>query len=86
MILIPFFLLLPLTILARKFLCLDDEDGHGGDVHGGGHQDVQPTDTEGDLSGAVPGGDVPGGSAPGGDHDELVVLCEQSKTTVGKLL
>ena len=35
MILIPFSLLFPLIILARKFLYLDDEDGHGGDVHGG---------------------------------------------------
>ena len=96
MILIPFSLLLPLTILARKFLCLDDEDGHGGDVHGGGHQaelaalklgvtdaempgDEQPTDNGEDLE-----GDTPGGGVPGGDHDEPVVLREQSKTTVGK--
>ena len=35
---IPFSLLLPLTILAIKFLHLDDELGLGGDVHGGRHQ------------------------------------------------
>ena len=54
MIFIPFSLLFPLIILARKFLCLDDEDGHGGDVHGGGHQAELAALKLGDTDDEVP--------------------------------
>ena len=98
MILIPISLLFPLIILARKFLYLDDEDGHGGDVHGGEAElavlKLGETNTGDDAeiskdeqpteNGGDLEGDVPGGGVPGGDHAEPVVLREQCKTTVGK--